>query len=235
MTLQAERESPGGLDWAIAPRVVVVVGSDHHPFDRLIEWIARWLREHPEQCDSFFVQLGTASAVPPCMSTPLLRHDALGELLGEADVVVAHGGPGSALDCWNKGILPILVPRLRRFGECVDDHQLDFCRAQQDAGRAVMAESYEELRALLEKATSDPGCFRTEIARDDVSTSVARFAELVDALVQSPRSAGLRRARTRARLERARTRSMSVLTRSFMSKSSPDHVENMTCGRKEQQ
>ena len=31
-----------------AELVVVSVGTDHHPFDRLVEWVDRWAGEHPD-------------------------------------------------------------------------------------------------------------------------------------------------------------------------------------------
>jgi UDP-N-acetylglucosamine transferase subunit ALG13 len=165
------------------PRVLVVVGSDHHPFDRLMRWVALWLDDHPEQRDFFFVQSGTSPIRPRCATRQLLAPGELAEKLKVADMVVCHGGPGSVLDCWNNGILPVAVPRLRRFGEVVDDHQLDFCRQLDDEGRVVMAQSYDDLCILFEKAIADRAHFKCEVTGGDVAGAVSRFAELVEALV----------------------------------------------------
>lgn len=148
-----------------------------------MRWIAQWLAEHPEQRDFFQVQSGSSTVLPPCSTTKLLKQGDLAERLMWADVVVCHGGPGSALDCWNHDILPIVVPRLRAFGEVVDDHQVDFCKALDEDGRVVMAESYDDLRILLEKATADPSYFALEAGSGNVSVAVTKFAELVGELV----------------------------------------------------
>lgn len=237
MTLQEERlaMAADAVAEKTSPRVVVVVGSDHHPFDRLVGWVACWLEEHPEQRGSFFVQAGTSSTVPPCQAAPLLRHDALKDLLQQADVVISHGGPGSALDCWNRGILPIVVPRLRRYGEHVDDHQLDFCRAQNDAGRVLLVESYDQLKHHLERATVDPTSFRCEIPGGNVSATVAKFAELVEELVDQPRPSFLRHAGAGRRSRRARTSTRRIHIPFITVNGTMAHADRMAVGRKEQQ
>jgi UDP-N-acetylglucosamine--N-acetylmuramyl-(pentapeptide) pyrophosphoryl-undecaprenol N-acetylglucosamine transferase len=45
------------------------------------------------------------------------------QLARTADVVVTHAGVGTLLQLLEWGIFPLVVPRLRRRGEHVDDHQ----------------------------------------------------------------------------------------------------------------
>lgn len=170
-----------------APRVVVVVGTDHHPFGRLIEWVNDWLRLHPEQAPGFFVQSGTAPVTPACRWSRFLDIDQLDLLLDQADVMVCHGGPASISNAWSRGQLPIVVPRLRRFGEHVDDHQRDFCRKVADLGRIRLAETPAALTGLLAEAARDISGFRLGRAEAVPDQAVARFAALVDELVSQPR------------------------------------------------
>ncbi len=121
-------------------RILVTVGTDHHQFDRLIEWVNDWLAHHPEHIPACFIQSGAASAVPASPAEPFLDAGQLAELLDAADVMVCHGGPGSIADAWQRGQVPIVVPRLRRLGEVVDDHQVDFCRKLAGLGRVRLAD-----------------------------------------------------------------------------------------------
>ena len=170
-----------------APRVVVIVGTDHHPFDRLIQWVNGWLEQRPAQAAEFFVQAGTASVTPACPWSPFLGIDQLDVLLDEATVMVCHGGPASIANAWSRGQLPIVVPRLRRLGEHVDDHQLDFCRKFAQLGRVRLAQTSAAFAELLEEAAGDIGGFRTRVAESSADEAVARFATLVDELVSRPR------------------------------------------------
>ena len=52
--------------------------------------------------------------------------DELVEHVRRARVVVSHAGVGSVLTALANGKRPVVVPRLHRFGEAVDDHQLPF-------------------------------------------------------------------------------------------------------------
>jgi UDP-N-acetylglucosamine transferase subunit ALG13 len=45
-----------------------------------------------------------------------------------ASVVVTHGGPATIAEAIAAGHVPLVVPRLRRLGEQVDDHQLAYAR-----------------------------------------------------------------------------------------------------------
>jgi UDP-N-acetylglucosamine transferase subunit ALG13 len=168
-------------------RIAVIVGTDHHPFDRLITWVNDWLRQHPEQIPAFFVQSGSASVEPICDGAAIMEAGQLDKVLDEADVAICHGGPGSIADAWSRGLLPIVVPRLRRHGEVVDDHQVDFCVKLAGLDRIRLAQEPAAFADLLAEATSDPAHFRAIGPGADVGAAVGRFAALVDELAGRPR------------------------------------------------
>ncbi len=183
---------------APAPCVVVTVGSTHYPFDRLIGWFNDWLRLHPEFMAGSFVQWGAASIAPVCPGSPFLAAHELDALVGSADVVVCHGGPGSMADAWVKGRVPIVVPRLRRLGEAVDDHQVGFCVKLAGLGRVRLTQTAEALGEALDEAVRHRDRYRAVPAGPDVDAAVARFATLVDELVARPRRWPLLQRRGRA-------------------------------------
>jgi len=45
-----------------------------------------------------------------------------------ARVIIMHGGPASFLNVLSKGKVPIVVPRLKKFNEHVNDRQMNFAR-----------------------------------------------------------------------------------------------------------
>jgi UDP-N-acetylglucosamine transferase subunit ALG13 len=172
---------------ATAPRIVVTVGTDHHPFDRLISWVNDWLGQHPDAVGSCYVQSGRAAVVPLCARSEFLEISELDRLVDAADVIVCHGGPASISDAWRRGQIPIVVPRLPRLGEHVDDHQVDFCRIVADLGRIRLAPEPAVFARLLDEATADLAGFRASSPQADVDAAVARFGELVDELMSGPR------------------------------------------------
>jgi UDP-N-acetylglucosamine transferase subunit ALG13 len=172
------------------PRVMVIVGTDHHPFDRLITWVNGWLDRHPDRVGEFFVQWGAAAVRPVCAGAQFLTSDQLSSVLEGAGAVVCHGGGGSISDAWARGIVPIVVPRRRRLGEHVDDHQIHFSAKLAELGYIRVAQTPAEFTSLLDGLSRAPlpGDQRTRIGSQeaDVQAVVARFGTLVDELVSRP-------------------------------------------------
>jgi UDP-N-acetylglucosamine transferase subunit ALG13 len=183
VTAAAGLERPG----LAGPRVVVTVGTDHHPFDRLISSTNEWLDAHPEQVPGFFVQSGAASVAPACPASRFLDVGRLDAVLDDADVIVCHGGPASIAAAWTRGLLPIVVPRVPELGEHVDDHQVRFCLKLAELGRIWLAQTPAEFASKLAEATRDPARLRASVPDADVEAAVARFGELVEELVSRPR------------------------------------------------
>lgn len=132
-----------------SPLILFTVGTDHHPFDRLMAWAEAWARAN-ERGASVIVQHGS-SRVPIGVSAAHVRlpREQLGELMTRATAIVAHGGGGSITQCWEAGKLPIVVPRLGTLGEHVDEHQEAFASRLAQMGYADVARTYDELDALL--------------------------------------------------------------------------------------
>ncbi len=167
---------------SITPLVFVVVGTDHHPFDRLCRWIDGWYDAH--QADArCLIQAGTAA---PPRHTPWvasLRHDEVQETMRRSAAVVCHAGPATVMDCRAAGLRPIVVPRRRDLGEHVDDHQLHFARRFAEAGLVRLAESEDALIGHLTDALEHPASFCVDGACA-VSPGVQRFGEVVSLLAK---------------------------------------------------
>jgi UDP-N-acetylglucosamine transferase subunit ALG13 len=159
--------------------VFVSVGTDHHPFDRLIGWVDAWLPEGV-QC---VVQHGTSAPPRRAEGVDYLDHGALTSLLDEAAVVVCHGGPTTITESRRHGRRPIVIPRDPALGEHVDDHQQRFCARMEAKDLISTAVDEETFRALLGRALESPGEFAVEAQGGDVAASVARFGELVAGLL----------------------------------------------------
>lgn len=181
MTTQFEDSAPPG------GHVVVIVGTDRHPFDRLISWTNEFLGQHPAKIGGFFVQWGYTSVRPACPGARFLEVGELADLLNEADVIVCHGGPGTIAEAWTRGRMPIVVPRLARLGEHVDDHQAEFCESFAALGRIALARTLPDFTRLLTEAAAEPARFRATSSSSEADQAIARVGELIEELVSRPR------------------------------------------------
>ena len=120
------------------PLLLVTVGTDHHPFDRLVGWSGAWLAAHP---GTLRCLMQTGTSAPPDLGAAdwqaYLEFEALQAAMASAAAVVCHGGPGTILGARHMGAVPIVVPRQQRLGEHVDDHQVAFARRRVGRGRGA--------------------------------------------------------------------------------------------------
>lgn len=119
----------------------MMVGTDHHPFDRLVGWTDRAARQYPQH--RFVVQHGDSRAPVAAEGHAFLAQDQIRQLLDGAVCVVCHGGPGTLMDARDLGHVPICVPRDPGLGEHVDGHQQRFARLMDHAGVVDLVETVE--------------------------------------------------------------------------------------------
>jgi UDP-N-acetylglucosamine transferase subunit ALG13 len=124
-------------------RILVTVGMGPWPFDRLVAGVAPLCDGH-----EVFVQTGTSAVRPPCPHAPFVAFDDLQDRLAAADVVVTHAGNTVRL-VQRLGRVPIAVAREHARGEMGNDHQVEYLRAEQHAGRVVAVWDVAELPAAV--------------------------------------------------------------------------------------
>ncbi|MEL6984511.1 MAG: glycosyltransferase, partial [Actinomycetota bacterium] len=160
--------------------VVVAVGTDHHPFDRLVGWIDEWAMSRSDV--SILVQRGNSAPTTHCASVDLLPHGDLYQHFAESMVVVSHGGPSTVMDARMVGRLPLVVARDPDLGEHVDDHQQRFAQHLARHGLARVTEDRDTLHRWLDEAIEHPDRFAVPFDAAAVS-GVAEFGSKLDELL----------------------------------------------------
>jgi UDP-N-acetylglucosamine transferase subunit ALG13 len=166
----------------VKPLLFVTVGTDHHPFDRLVSWLDAWLQAGGKRRVRCLVQHGTSIPPSHADSSDYLAYDAMCAAMQEAAAVVCHGGPSTIMLAADAGKVPVVVPRLRALQEHVDDHQLIFARRMAGGETIVLAESEDRFRALVDQALATPSASRG-VARSCTADALRRFEEIVDELM----------------------------------------------------
>jgi UDP-N-acetylglucosamine transferase subunit ALG13 len=114
--------------------ILVTVGTERFPFNRLLQWVELLLQRQLIQED-VVVQYGACTFLPSGTTVyKILKEDAFRALIDKARVVVAHCGEGTVLllDELQKPF--ILVPRSVRYQEHVDDHQVELALSLTEMG-----------------------------------------------------------------------------------------------------
>jgi UDP-N-acetylglucosamine transferase subunit ALG13 len=170
--------------------ILVTVGMHNQPFDRLVraaDELALRLNER------VIVQRGAASYLPRfAHQVDYVDGDQMGRWLSECRVLVSHCGCGSILSALQSGKPLVLVPRLARLDEHVDDHQFELAEALIERGRAAMvtqlsartlAEAVEEAAQLYHRPVNETGlhaALREWLAEQDAQPRSRRWRLLLN-------------------------------------------------------
>jgi UDP-N-acetylglucosamine transferase subunit ALG13 len=129
--------------------IFVTVGTNEARFDRLLRAV-----ETLDASDEIVVQHGPSPVRPRgATCVDFLSFEEMTDHIRRARVLIMHAGVGSILVALGNGARPLVVPRLSRFDEAVDDHQVAF-------GRRLHAEGLVEL-------VEDPDGLAAAVARHD--------------------------------------------------------------------
>lgn len=128
--------------------IFVTVGTHHQPFGRLLQALSAL------RAAELVVQYGhnPQPALAARRAVPFMSFSEMLECFADARVVITHAGVGSILSALRAGHTPIVVPRQQRFGEHVDDHQVELTRALTGARKVIPVCDVSELVAAVESA-----------------------------------------------------------------------------------
>lgn len=117
--------------------IVFTLGTIFFPFERPLNWLQELLDKEIIN-EPVLLQHGATSVTklshPLLKSVASLTRDEMHAAVKQASLVISHAGQGSTRMLAEMGSCFILLPRLKCYGEHVDDHQLLFARAVERFG-----------------------------------------------------------------------------------------------------
>ena len=110
--------------------IFVTLGTQDMPFKRLLDYL-----ENSNIEDEIIVQAGyTEYKSDKLKIFDYLDKDHFDDYIEKADYVICHGGIGSIVGALSKKKKVLAVPRLEKYGEHHNDHQLQICDAYKQKG-----------------------------------------------------------------------------------------------------
>lgn len=104
--------------------IFVTVGSQKFQFNRLLKEIDK-LIEEKKITEEIFAQIGYSDYLPKNYKyKSFLDRNEFTNIMSKCDKVITHGGTGAIIGAVKNEKKVIAVPRLSKYGEHVDDHQL---------------------------------------------------------------------------------------------------------------
>lgn len=104
--------------------IFITLGSQKFQFNRLLQAVDEQVADG-KITDEVFAQIGASDYKPQNYQfIDFLNRDEFAKWQERAEIVITHGGTGAIIGAVKKGKKVIAVPRLAKYGEHVDDHQL---------------------------------------------------------------------------------------------------------------
>lgn len=130
--------------------IFITLGSQKFQFDRLLKAVDD-LVERGVITEEVFAQSGYSTYVPKHYPIkPFLDREEFAQWQEKADIVITHGGTGAIIGAVKKGKKVIAVPRLAKYGEHVDDHQLQLIEQFKEQNLICGVRDCKELEAAIE-------------------------------------------------------------------------------------
>ena len=156
--------------------IFVTVGTQDKPFGRLIEAVEQAVLEH-KITDEVIVQAGNTKYESKVLNVlNYVPFDEFNNYIDKADIIITHGGVGSILNALKLKKKIIAVPRLSKYGEHINDHQLQVIQKMTEDGYILSCEDENEIGNKVRDAEN----FIVKEYTSNTENFIADFKEVLE-------------------------------------------------------
>lgn len=132
--------------------VFVAVGTQKFPFNRLLKAVDE-LIEQGRLEEEVFAQVGHSDYVPRNYAyKDFLSKEEFQSCIERCDLLITHSGVATIIAGLKLRKPAVVVPRLARFGEHVDDHQFQIAENFSSKNMLLMCREEDDLAELVKEA-----------------------------------------------------------------------------------
>lgn len=141
--------------------IFVTVGTHTKGFARLIKKMDEISLNID---DEIIMQIGNTDYKPKnAKFFNFIENEKILKLYKNANIIITHAGAGALLDSLATGNSIIAIPRLKKFGEHIDDQQLELTESLEEAGKIFAVYDIDKLEECIEKLIAMKQDSKTEL------------------------------------------------------------------------
>ena len=134
--------------------ILILLGTQDKPFVRLLNAIEKQIKLG-NITDEVIVQAGHTKFESENMTIyDLIPNELFETLVNKANIIITHGGVGSIVSGLKRNKIIIAAARLKKYGEHVNDHQLEIIDTFSKSGYIIKLDDFDKLDIILEQAAS---------------------------------------------------------------------------------
>jgi UDP-N-acetylglucosamine transferase subunit ALG13 len=129
--------------------IFITVGTHFHGFERLIQEMDLIAGKIDEEV---IAQIGSTKYQPKNLKYfTYLTEEQISKYFTESRIIVTHAGAGTLLTIlkYNKPV--IIVPRLKKYNEIIDNHQLELAEVLKNRNNVIIVYDIKNLKDALTK------------------------------------------------------------------------------------
>ncbi len=131
--------------------ILVLLGTQDKPFERILKAVSNQIKKGNIK-EKVIVQVGCTKFSDDKIETfDFISKEELQTLIKKARIIITHGGVGIITECITKGKKVIVVPRLRKYKEHTNDHQLQITKEFSEKGYVLPLYDTRQLAKALDK------------------------------------------------------------------------------------
>ena len=132
--------------------IFVAVGTQKFQFNRLLKAIDDLIAQG-QLTDEVFAQIGHSDYVPQNYAyKDFLSKDDFQSCMSRCDLLITHSGVATIIMGLQQEKSVVVLPRFARFGEHVDDHQLQIAESFSDKNFVMMCKNVDNLAETIRQA-----------------------------------------------------------------------------------
>ena len=134
--------------------ILVITGTHPQQFDRALKEVDNLIAMHVIN-EPVMMQTGYSNYLPKNAKWfKFTNYENMLKLMKKASYVITHGGIGSVLLSLRMNKKTIVVPRLKKFGEHTNDHQLEIVKELDKQNKIIPVYDITQLSNVIENVGS---------------------------------------------------------------------------------
>lgn len=134
--------------------IFVTLGTQKFQLNRLLKLIDEYIEKGIIK-DEVFAQIGNSDYIPVNYRyKQFIDKEEFDRYINDASLVITHSGVGTIITAINLNKPVIVYPRLAKYKEHVDDHQIEIAEAFAKKRYVLACEENDNLSELIDKAYS---------------------------------------------------------------------------------
>ena len=135
--------------------IFVSYGTEEFLFERLTSNIHSIINNNKYHKEEFVLQMGQSynkkyNSNKNVIAFRYCTNDSFNKYVEDARIIITHGGVGSIITALSRGKIPIVIPRYKKYGEQVDDHQTQIVNEFSTKNYIISFSENSQLEYLLD-------------------------------------------------------------------------------------